>query len=91
MPKKAKRGACATPYSNNSTSSYMTQEERILEHMRKHGSITSMDAFRDHEITRLSGRIHDLRREGYDIETIYETNQYGTRYGRYVLHEEAMI
>jgi hypothetical protein len=36
---------------------------------------------------RLSGRIHELRDAGFDIETTWET--FGTaRYARYVLHEQ---
>lgn len=88
MPKKTKRGAYATPHSDNSTSAYQTQEEQVLEYMRKHGSMTSMDAFRTYQITRLAAVVFNMKRDGYDIETVYETSQYGTRYGRYVLHEE---
>lgn len=88
MPKKTERGAEATSQSNNTTMKAMTQEEIVLEHMRKHGSITSMTAFRRYSITRLSGRIFNLRKAGYIIDMVWETSQYGTRYGRYVLHED---
>lgn len=47
----------------------MTQSEIVLEHMRKHGSISSIEAFFDYGITRLSARIWELRRDGYDIKT----------------------
>ena len=88
MPKKTERGAEATSQLNNSMKKPMTQEEVVLEHMRRRGSITSMEAFEDHGITRLSGRIFDLRKAGYNIDLLWETRQYGTRYGRYVLREE---
>ena len=88
MSKKAKRGANATPHSDNNTSSYMTQEEQVLDYMRKHGSITSWEAIWEYHITRLAAVVCNMRKDGYDIDTIYETNQYGTRYGRYVLKEE---
>lgn len=69
----------------------MTQKEMVLEHLRSHGSITSMDAIMKYGITRLSDVILRLRREGYNIETINETskNRYGkdTTYGRYQLSE----
>ena len=91
MPKKTERGAReATPCLNGNTKRGISQEEKILEYMRRKGSITSMEAFNDLHITRLSGRIFDLRESGYNIETLWETNQYGSRYGRYVLQEEAM-
>jgi biotin operon repressor len=46
----------------------MTQKEMILGYMRKHGSITSMQAFQM-GITRLSARIWDLRNDGVQIES----------------------
>lgn len=89
MPKKTERGATmATSHLNNNTSKLMSQEEIVLEHIRRYGSITSMDAFKRYSITRLSGRIFNLRRRGYDIELLWEVSQYGTRFGRYILHEE---
>lgn len=63
----------------------------ILDYLRKHGSITSMEAF-NMGATRLSAIIFTLRRKGFDIETVYMdgTNRYGraTRYGRYFLRGE---
>lgn len=44
-----------------------TQAHQVLNYMKKHGSITSLDAFRDIGCTRLSGRIFDLKKEGYVI------------------------
>lgn len=46
------------------------QEKIVLNHMEKYGSITSMDAFNNYNITRLSDRIFRLRGKGYEIETI---------------------
>ena len=67
-----------------------SQCTRLLRHMRKYRrGITSMDAFERYGITRLSGRIWDLRQMGYDIETIREIkkNEDGNtvQYARYVL------
>lgn len=45
----------------------MTQTEKIMEYMKTHDGITSMEAFRELNITRLASRIHDLRRAGVDI------------------------
>ena len=88
MPKKTERGAVATSHNNATRNNTLTQEEIVLGYLEKHGSITSQDAWRMYSITRLSGRIFNLRKAGYNIETVYETSQYGSRYGRYVLHEE---
>ena len=40
----------------------MTQQTRVLRYMQDYGSITSLEAFRDLGITRLSGVIFDLRK-----------------------------
>lgn len=47
----------------------MTQNKAVVEYMTVHGSITSMEAFANLGITRLSGRILELRRKGYNIIT----------------------
>lgn len=56
----------------------MTQKMEVYEYMKEHGSITSMQAFRL-GITRLSARVHELRRDGFHIssETIKRKNRYG--------------
>jgi len=65
---------------------------RIINYMKLHGGITSMDAFKDLGETRLSARIFELRKLGYDISTIEieSINRYGeaVRYGKYVLKGE---
>ena len=88
MTKKTERGAEATPCVNGSTVRKNTQEETVLEHMRRYGSITSMTAFERYSITRLAAKIFVLRKAGYDIDMVWETSQYGTRYGRYILRED---
>lgn len=59
----------------------LTQEQIVLRHLRKKGArgITSMEAFRLYGITRLSGRIFDLKEEGYviDSERISKKNENG--------------
>lgn len=65
---------------------------RIIDYMKSHKGITSMDAFTDLGITRLSARIKELRESGYNISTIMVdgTNRYGesVRYGLYKLVEK---
>ena len=46
--------------------------KKILEYMKEHGSITSLEAFRAIGCTRLSGRIFDLKKRGYNIEKTME-------------------
>lgn len=65
------------------------QTKTILQHLCKHKSITSIQAFELYGITRLSARIFDLRSAGHKIGLIWETslNRFGipTRYGKYFL------
>lgn len=71
----------------------MTQSEMVLDYMERFGSISSWQAFMDLGITRLSGRIFDLRSRGNIIENkrIETTNRYGKRvhYDEYKLVKRA--
>lgn len=42
----------------------MTQTDRILRHLREHGSITPLEALREFGCMRLGARIYDLKRAG---------------------------
>lgn len=57
----------------------MTQCEAVLDYMTKNGGITAMEAY-EIGITRISARIFDLRRQGYEIAE--ENHAVKTRYGR---------
>ena len=57
-----------------------SQKMKILQYIKEHGQITSLDAFRAIGCTRLSGRIFDLKKMGYDIESTLEVVQ--TRDGK---------
>ena len=67
----------------------MTQSEKVLRHLKDYGSITPAEAYKEFGCMRLGARIHDLKRQGYDIGMELETavNRYGekTRYARYTL------
>lgn len=67
----------------------MTQNERILRHLNDYGSITQLEAMGDYGIMRLASRMSDLKRLGYEFDTVMEVgrNRYGeaTRYARYSL------
>ena len=58
----------------------ITQSERILDYMRENGSISTMQAFADLGITRLSARIYDLKQDGHKIikHRIYYRRKDGT-------------
>lgn len=66
---------------------------RVLNHLKRHGSITSLVAFEDYGITRLASCINRLRNMGYDIRTVMidGENRYGDscRYANYVLKGES--
>lgn len=67
----------------------MTQEQRVLRHLKMFGSITSWEAIQEYGITRLSAKIYNLRNIGYDItnKTEHTKNRYGEKvaYARYTL------
>ena len=69
-----------------------TQCERIIDYMRRYGSISTLEAFNDLGVARLASRIHDLKEIGYQIigETKTSKNRYGenTSYKVYRLVEE---
>ena len=45
----------------------VSQNNKILHHLQDKGTITSMEAIQEYGITRLSGRIFDLKEQGYPI------------------------
>lgn len=45
----------------------MTQNEEVLEYLKKHKAITQLEALRELGIMRLASRISDLRKEGEPI------------------------
>lgn len=70
-----------------------TQAMRVLDYIREFGSISSLEAFKDLGVTRLSARIFELRHyEGYDIISESETmkNRFGDNvtYSRYKFAED---
>lgn len=68
-----------------------SQNAKVLNYIRAHGSITSMEAFTELSITRLSARVWDLRRDGHNIISDAEehVNKAGEKswYARYHLAE----
>lgn len=70
----------------------MNQCEKIVYYIQMFGSISSMEAFQDLGITRLSARIYELRNEGYQFDEKFETakNRFGesVTYKRYRFQKE---
>lgn len=64
-----------------------SQKELILKYIKDFGSITTYEAFADIGCSKLTTRISELRKNGYDIIGITEkgTNRWGkpVRYNRY--------
>ena len=56
-----------------------TQKQLIEKHLLEKGNITSWEAFEIYGITRLSAKIHILRKENYKITSVSTTrkNRYG--------------
>jgi len=46
-----------------------SQEKRILNYLQNGGKITTLEALDKFECLRLSGRIYDLKRKGYNIKS----------------------
>ena len=63
----------------------MNQREKIVFYIQKFGSISSMEAFQDLGITRLSARIYELRNEGYQFDETFETSK--NRFGESVSYK----
>jgi hypothetical protein len=65
----------------------MSQNQLILDHLQRTGSITLREALMDYSVQCLTKRIQELREAGHDIVTHFKnhptTNQ---RYARYILN-----
>lgn len=68
-----------------------TQKQRVIDYIQEFGSISTWDAYADLGITQLGARIKELKRQGYEFETEWESkkNRYGdnTTYKRYRIAE----
>jgi hypothetical protein len=64
----------------------MTQEQQILKHLRKAGSITQREALLDLSVQSLTRRITELRQRGFNIQGTQKLHPVtGQRYMRYSL------
>lgn len=72
----------------------ITQNEIVLKYMQENGYITTIQAF-GYGITRLASRIHELRKKGYNIQsvTVYDRSRFGknVHFEKYFLADEKSI
>lgn len=67
----------------------MTQKQRIFEHLKRHGSITAIEALNLYGVFRLAARVEELRAQGHGIETKMVSKANKKAYARYVYHSKA--
>lgn len=66
----------------------MTQHHKIINHIRKNGSITQREAYIDYSIQNFTARISELRDYGYNIIRVNKRHPItGQAYSRYYLSE----
>lgn len=59
----------------------MTQCERVVDYIKRKGSITTREAFVEFGCARLASRINDLKKQGYKFktETVSALNCFGEK------------
>ena len=67
----------------------MTQEKAVLLHLQTKGSLTQAQAVRLYGCYRLSAKILEFRKQGYNIETQYKTGK--TRYGTHTTYANYIL
>lgn len=64
-------------------------KDTVARHLRSRGEITPMQALVTYGIYRLAARIHDLRNEGWPIETEMKQDEAGHKYARYFIKSKS--
>jgi hypothetical protein len=75
--------------SSLTTGRAMSQSQQVLEHLRKGGSLTAIEALQRYGTFRLAARIADLRQQGHIIDTGMLNLHNGKRVAVYSLIKEA--
>lgn len=65
-----------------------TQEQKVIEFIKKHGTINRKQAIDHLHIYNLTAVISEMRRKGIDVETIWIKGK-TSRYCKYGLSEDA--
>ena len=47
----------------------MSQKSKVLNHLKEYKRLSNINAIVDYRILRLAAIVHELRQEGYNIET----------------------
>lgn len=84
--KSTPKGANLSTLNDSTTKRKKTQSDLILKYLQTHKGISSMQAFEKFKITRLSGRIYDLKKQGNNITTLLISKN-GTTYAEYRLEK----
>ena len=63
----------------------MSQNQKILNHLKTGAHITPLEAMGLFGVFRLAARIFELRNQGYNIETDVQSDGTGRTYSRYRL------
>ena len=53
----------------------INQRQRIINYIRECGSITSLEVYKDLGITQLATRIKELKEQGYEFRTEWESSK----------------
>ena len=65
------------------------QHTKIIKHLQTAKGLTVREAMIEYSISSLTKRVHELRQQGYDIESVRKTHPVtGQRYTRYFLISE---
>lgn len=64
----------------------MTQKREVLQHLRRTGTLTPLEAIGVYGIFRLAARINDLRGDGYSINTEIRRDTKGRSYASYSIN-----
>lgn len=62
-----------------------TQCHAVLDHLRRKGTITQVEAHELYRVYRLASRINDLKNEGVSIRALQRRDLTGHRYTAYAL------
>ena len=73
----------------------ITQDDRILKHLKENDGITTWLAIKEYGVTRLSAVIFRLRKRGFNIknEWVYARNRYGepVHFAKYKLEAQKIV
>jgi len=69
----------------------MTQKSKILKHLMSKKSLSPLKAIGLFGCYRLASRIHELKNDGYPIETVIKSDGQGRIYASYVMKYDELV